>query len=173
MAEALAVLGGVASAVQLAGVICDISIDLYGFFSAIKDASEEMQRLCDVLQGLESATRNIQLHNAEYASSISALEGHEVLPEVMTNLENIKTDVDALRTMAGKQILKLGRRIKWICNKEHINCVVGRLERHKSNLELAMIALGLRNDLKQRKDIQAIKTAVSESFSKTIQTLDA
>lgn len=154
MAEALAVLGGVASAVQLADVICRISTELYSFFWAIRDASEEMQRLRDVLQGLESATRNIQLHNVEYASSIAAVEEHEVLPEVMTNLKNIKTELDALRTTtgssvaaghagAGRQTSKLSQRMKWIYNKKHINAVVGRLEGHKSNLELAMIALGL------------------------------
>ena len=154
MAEALATLGGVAGAVQLAGAIHRVSAELYGFFWAIKDASEEMQRLCDVLQGLESATRNIRLHNAEHASSIAAVEEHEVLPEVVANLKIIERELNALRKTsessvatghadAGTLSLRLIRGIKWVNNKKHIDAVAGRLERHKSNLELAMIALGL------------------------------
>lgn len=150
MAEVLAVLGGVASAVHLAEVVGRISTELYGFFRTVKDSPEQIERLCSVLQGLESATRNIQLHNAEHASSIAAAEEHEVLPEVMTNLNDIKTELDALRMMtdpsvfaAGGQASKLGQRIRWMYNKKHVSVVVGRLERHKSNLELAMIAHGL------------------------------
>lgn len=154
MVDPLSAFGTVAGAVQLAEIVCSLSGKLYGFFSVIKDASDEIGRLRDVLQGLESATQGLQLHSAEHSASPTLTEEHEVLPEITTSLKFIKAELDALqeKTMDSpavaipsnrNSVKRLGRRIKWVYDRKTIRSAMENLEKHKSNLEVTMLALGL------------------------------
>jgi hypothetical protein len=153
MADLLTALGAAASVVQLADVVCRVSAEMLNFFKTIKDASEEMQRVRDTLLGVESATRNLHQYVAEHASSQTASQEHEVLPEAMTNLKALNAKLDILRHLTAelgvpsdnksRPHIAIRRKIVWPYHKKSVVDITDSLDKDWSNLTIAMLALGL------------------------------
>lgn len=153
MADPLTALGAVAGAAQLADLACRLSVELFGFFRALKDASKERNGYEETMRGLESATRCIQQYVAEHGSSITAQQEFEVLPAVVSNLSGITTKLKALQTITSSlnmmtpsrspSIKVLGRKVSWVYHKKSIAALMESLEKDKSNLNLAVDALDL------------------------------
>jgi hypothetical protein len=62
MPDPLTVVGGAAGVAQLAGVVGYLSKELYSFFLAIQDASDEFKKLRSVLENLQATIALLKQH---------------------------------------------------------------------------------------------------------------
>jgi hypothetical protein len=150
MAEVVAVVSALVSVAQLADYVCQASKNIHAFFWAINDASRDVQRLCLALEELNGLAYNICLFEREHSSSRGAVIEHEVLPQAITSLSGCKEELETLRhsidlatsqPSGSTRRMRLGRRIRWVMKEKELSTLLGRLEKHKSTLNLYFCCL--------------------------------
>jgi hypothetical protein len=156
MPDPLTVLGGVAGVVQLADVVGRLSKELYGFFWAISDASDELKKLRSALEDLEATIALLTRHGYHISAADEAREPSAVdsgtdsgidltmNSAITTVLTSLQRELDEVKSNLPKSRRKgLGIRLKWVLDKQRTMEIVFSIERHKSTLQLAMSGIGL------------------------------
>jgi hypothetical protein len=155
MPDPLTVIGGVAGVVQLTDVVGRLSKELYGFFGAISDASDELKRLRSSLEDLE-ATMALLTRYGKHISADEALQSSAtdsgtdagidltMKSAITTVLTSLRRELDELKSKLPKSRRKgIGIRLKWVLDKQRTMEFVSTIERHKSTLQIAMSEIGL------------------------------
>jgi len=155
MTDPLTVLGSVASVVQLADVVGRLSKELYAFFWAINDASDEMKTLRSALEDLEATMALLTRHGKHISadeackppatdSGIDSGIDMTMNSAITTVLISLRRELDELKSKLPKPRRKgIGIRLKWVLDKQRTMEVVSSIERHKSTLQIAMGEIGL------------------------------
>ena len=149
MAELGAALGLAASVVQLADVAFRISRRIFQSFADVRDAPQEIDRLKIALNDMMSIVQNVSLFYQESQSSNFTTGENNELPLFVRDLRGCISELNMLES----DILKIGnssasrfggnakRGLLWACDKNKILASKGRLEAHKSSLQIALTTL--------------------------------
>ncbi|KAI9712978.1 MAG: hypothetical protein M1812_006725 [Candelaria pacifica] len=167
MAEALIVVGAIASAVQITDCVCRLTKVLHGKYETFSSTEENILRLKGMIEDFDLVARNLRLYQAEHASSVAANVEHEVLPAIVTKLKGCQVELELLgaiidaakpTTSSGGRVNKIGRRIRWVYDEKKTSASLLRLEQHKATVMIALQTIGLRNDIKLRQGINDLRS---------------
>ena len=150
MAEPLSLVANVAGVVGLADVVCRLSRELYTFFTALKDASHDVQNMLQELEQLEAIILNIQNNAREYRNSLFATDDGLDLSGVSRALQGCQDEFTQLQAMVEKSGLNkvsgtakgLANKVSWVLEEKKISKSCQRLERLKLLLTAALTTSG-------------------------------
>jgi hypothetical protein len=125
-------LGTVASAAQLLGLVASLSKELYNFVTALKDSSSDMISLVSGLEALDSVLENIRPEHVGRAGLSESLVG-------------IKCQLDALRKLLPiePQRVRTFRKLKWVFDERKLKRIGTKIAEYKSTLQMAMMVISL------------------------------
>ncbi|KAK4084571.1 uncharacterized protein Triagg1_1051 [Trichoderma aggressivum f. europaeum] len=161
MANSIEILGAVNNVLGLGSRI-------YIFFSNVKDAPEEVRRMCEQLQSLQKLLPEIEraAFDLVHAMPLS-------LETILTCLEGCDTDfntlwlaVEPLRTEPGitwrDALNRITASVKWVVKTEELEKFTKNLETAKQTLVLAMLLAGMRVDRAVLNGLSSIDTKLEK-----------
>ena len=125
-------LGSVASAAQLLGLVATLSKELYNFVTAMKDSSSDMISIANGLEALDNVLRNIRPEHIARAGLSESLIG-------------IRGQLDALRKLLPieSQRSKSLRKLKWVFDDRKMKRIGAKIAEYKSTVQMAMLVVSL------------------------------
>ncbi|MCJ1246656.1 hypothetical protein MMC30_003865 [Trapelia coarctata] len=156
MADPLSVAASVAGIVSLADVLWRTSRDLYGFFSAVKDASKNVQSMLLELQQFEGILTSIKNNTFSFNGSQFVTNDGLSGSGLLTNLKycsaefKVLKDIveDSRRNQGQGPVKKLASQVKWVFDEKKIAQCCQRLEKVKLLLN-TVLSLAGREDNKE------------------------
>ena len=147
MVDALSSLAAVAG---LADVTCRLGKELYGFFSAIKHASQDIQNMLKELQQLEAIISSIQTLAENYGNSPWATDDNLFVSGIHQTILHCKDEFETLRERVGRLRLdqhsgtakNLTSKVKWILDDKKTVQSCQKLERIKLSLTTLLTSAG-------------------------------
>jgi hypothetical protein len=147
MAEALSI---AASAVQFADLACRVARELYAFFSALKDASDELCRLNQTIKELAGILLDVQKLAEIYKTSALLLGNENAFDTLNEDLKSCTGDLRLLqkivpgsaKTSDKSFIRQLQKRFKPVFKEKEITKISQRLDSHKASLSNALSVIG-------------------------------
>ena len=126
------VLGTIASAAQLLGLVATLSKELYNFVAALKDTSSDMISMANGLVALDNVLQNIRPEHVRRAGLSESLIG-------------IKDQLDAMRKLLPieSQRARPFRRLKWVFDERKIKRISTKIAEYKSSVQMAMMVISL------------------------------
>lgn len=154
MADPLSVTAG---AVSLADVVWRTSKELCAFFSALKNASKNVQSMWQELRDLEGILHSINNHAESYDKSLFSTEDGLSASGLWTALKQCEKEFKILRAIVDKSrpdqgfgpVEKLVSRVTWVFDEKKIAQSRRGLETVKDSLNMVLSLTG-------RKDIGAV-----------------
>lgn len=107
------------------------------FYSDVKEAKQDRERLCDEVKALHDVLENVQsLASGPNAGKVPALSSY-VKASCLPDIEELEA---RLAPGKGRRAMKkVGlRALKWPFDKKEVDKYISRLERHKSTISAAL-----------------------------------
>ncbi|KAH7247918.1 hypothetical protein B0J15DRAFT_563327 [Fusarium solani] len=138
MAEAFAVVGGVASLVQLADASIRICLCLFTFFSTLNSLQPEFHHHVIVIKDVHDSIQIMR--KTINGQRLTEDEGKALGRQ----LDSITQELSSLeKVTAGKDLTKLWAKVAWALKSTETDRSLQRLENHKTSLMLLLQALNL------------------------------
>jgi len=146
-----------ASAVSLADALWRTSKELYGFFSAVKDASKDVRSMLLELQQFEDILTSIKNNAYSFNNSAFVTDDGLSASGLLTNLQycsaefKVLKDIveDSRRNHGQGSVKKFASKFKWVFDEKKIAQCCQRLEKVKLLLNTVLSLAG-------RKDNEAV-----------------
>ena len=138
MADPFSTLAGAVSILDVAIRSCK---GLYDASHAYKSAPQEAEHLRGTIRDLESILRNTRLWIAEYHSSRSTIQHHEILPEAVKDcIQEINAILKELSDLLpnSDERRQIRERSRWVLHKVKIKKLQERLEGQQKILHLCL-----------------------------------
>jgi len=154
MADPLSVTASVAGIVSLADVLLRTGKEVYAFFSAVKEASKNVQSMLAELQQFDGILISIKKNADSFNNSLFATDdGHSALG-LLTNLQYCEAEFKVLKDLVAESkrnqglglVEKLASKVQWVFDEKKIAQCCQRLEKVKLLLN-TVLSLSGRNDI--------------------------
>jgi len=155
MADPLSTAANAAAIVGLADVACRLGKELYEFFRAVKDAPRDIQNMLQELRSLEGTLLEVRKLAVDYADSSFSNDGlssvllEQTLQGCVAESKSLLALVEKVATPATSAI----DRFKWVLDHKKVKQSLGRLQRLRTHLNMALSLSGRRNEITIRNQI--------------------
>ena len=148
MAEPISILGGVGSAITLAGTGCHTASQLYSFFRSVVEAPQCIQRLSKELRQTHSVLLIVESYMNQQKLTASVIREEVAIAQVEGLLRECNEELKTVQRVADsfgnhtKKVKEFARRIKWTVEERRIeqHCVI--LDRFNQRLMAAVLIVG-------------------------------
>lgn len=159
MAESLTAVTSVAGIVGLADVALRLSKEVYVFFSAIADASEQIRRMITEVESTNRLLIDVRNLSDEHQKSLYATRDNLGLSELVKTLEICQKEAQELdrlvksmeSTQSTNKVKRLANRFQWVAHEASLKRLCQDLNRHKASLTMALSISGRRHEIELRR----------------------
>jgi hypothetical protein len=158
MADPLSTAANAAAIVGQADVACRLGKELYEFFRAIKDAPRDIQNMLQELRSLEGTLLEVRKLAVDYADSPFSNDGlssvllEQTLQGCVAESKSLLALVEKAATPATSAIDRF-KNFKWVLDHKKVEQSLGRLQRLRASLNMALSLSGRRNEITIRNQI--------------------
>ena len=177
MGEPLSIISSAAGIIGLVDVALRGGKELYDFFSALKDAPQNVKSLSTELKHLNDILSEIQSFSSEYCQSEFVvrdgltLKGH--LMALMHTQDHVAILSNTIKPMepdaSQGKIKQLKHQLQWALMKDQVERLCQDLGRHKLTLLATLSLCGRRNELQIRKSQRAIERSLFNHQTSTLR----
>lgn len=159
MADPLSTVANAAAIVGLADVACRLGKELCEFFRAVKDAPRDIQHMLQELHSLEGTLLEVRKLTADYTDSsfsnedsLSSILLEQPLQECVAEFKSLLALVEKAATPATSALDRF-KGFKWVLDHKKVERSLGRLQRLRNNLNMALSLSGRRTEITIRNQI--------------------